>query len=167
MSVRAAEIAMAIVMAIFSVYVMYKSTELPIGWISGDGPGGGAFPFWLSFGMLLCCIWIIVNWIRRTSPPSRSDQPFLTASAARLVLYAAGSLAVLIGLIHVIGVYGATPLFMTFYMRVFGSHSWRLTLLLAVLVPVVTFFFFEVALTITLPKGYLEPLFYPLYDIFL
>ena len=40
-------------------------------------------------------------------------------------------------------------------------------LFIAIATPVVTFFFFEVALTITLPKGYLEPLFYPLYDLFL
>ena len=42
---RIAEFSMALVMAIFSVYLMWKSTELPIGWIDGEGPGGGAFPF--------------------------------------------------------------------------------------------------------------------------
>jgi hypothetical protein len=31
----------------------------------------------------------------------------------------------------------------------------------------VAFFFFEIALKKTLPKGFTEPLFYPLYDIFL
>ena len=36
----------------------------------------------------------------------------------------------------------------------------------AVTTPIVTFFFFEVALRITLPKGYTEELFYPLYDWF-
>jgi hypothetical protein len=50
-------------------------------------------------------------------------------------------------------------------MRVIGQHSWRVTGLLAISVPVITFFFFEGALTITLPKGYSEPLFYPLYDL--
>jgi hypothetical protein len=30
---------------------------------------------------------------------------------------------------------------------------------------VVTFLFFEVALKITLPKGYTEPLFYPIFDL--
>ena len=38
---RVAEICMALVMAIFSIYLMWKSTELPIGWIEGEGPGGG------------------------------------------------------------------------------------------------------------------------------
>jgi putative tricarboxylic transport membrane protein len=34
---------------------MWKSTELPIGFISGRGPGGGAWPFWLSGDHALCC----------------------------------------------------------------------------------------------------------------
>jgi len=33
--------------------------------------------------------------------------------------------------------------------------------------PIVSFFFFDIAMRIVLPKGYLEPLFIPLYDIFL
>ena len=40
---RKAELIMALVMAVFSVYIMWKSTELPIGWIPEEGPGGGAF----------------------------------------------------------------------------------------------------------------------------
>ena len=32
--------------------------------------------------------------------------------------------------------------------------------------PVVTFLFFEIALTIELPKGFTEPLFYPIFDLF-
>lgn len=167
MTVRTAELVMAIVMAIFSIYVMVKSAELPVGWIPEEGPGGGAFPFWLALGMLVCCVWIIINWVRKSSPPSQSDETFLNKSAARLVLASAGSLAVMIGLIHLIGVYGSTPLFMIFYMRMIGKHTWPLTLLVALLTPVLLFLFFEAVLTITLPKGYLEPLFYPLYDIFL
>jgi putative tricarboxylic transport membrane protein len=167
MTVRTAELVMAIVMAIFSIYVMVKSAELPVGWIPEEGPGGGAFPFWLALGMLVCCVWIIINWVRKSSPPSQSDETFLSKSAARLVLASAGSLAVMIGLIHLIGVYGSTPLFMIFYMRMIGKHTWPLTLLVALLTPVLLFLFFEAVLTITLPKGYLEPLFYPLYDIFL
>ena len=33
MTVRIAELAMAILMGVFSLYLMYKSAELPIGWI--------------------------------------------------------------------------------------------------------------------------------------
>jgi hypothetical protein len=54
-----------------------------------------------------------------------------------------------------------------FYMHVNGQHSWRLKVAVAAGTDIVAFFFFEIALNITLPKGVTEPLFYPLYDIFL
>ena len=164
---RVAEFVMALVMALFSLYLMWKSTELPIGWIPDEGPGGGAFPFWLSLGMLLCCLWMIVRWITRKSPPSRSTEVYMTPRTLKWFLLVAGSLTVMIGLIHIIGVYGAVPLFLIFYIRFLGRHSWVIASALAVCTPVAAFFFFEIALKKTLPKGFTEPLFYPLYDIFL
>jgi putative tricarboxylic transport membrane protein len=164
---RVAELVMALAMAVFSLYLMWKSAELPIGWIPEEGPGGGAFPFWLSVGMLVCCMVIVIRWFRRTSPLSRSTEPYMDTRAVRIFALAAGSLFVMIASIHLIGVYGAIPLFLIFYMRYMGSHPWRLTGALAVAMPVATFFFFEIALKISLPKGETEPLFFPLYDIFL
>ena len=163
---RRAELVMALVMAAFSLYIMWKSTELPVGWIAGEGPGGGAFPFWLAAGMLICCIWTFVKWLRGTSPFSGSDEPYMDRQTLMLFVTAAGSLTVMIGLIHFIGVYFAVPALLVFYVRFVGRHSWWLTSALAVATPVATFFFFEIALRITLPKGYTEPMFYPLYDMF-
>lgn len=164
---RKAELVMAIVMGLCAIGLMVKSSELPIGWISGEGPGGGAFPFWLSAGMLVCCAWIIVNWARKSSPMSVSEEPYMDRLTLALFVVAAGSLTVMIGLIHIIGVYFAVPLFLLYYIRFVGHHSWPLSATIAIATPVIVFFFFEVALTITLPKGYTEPMFYPLYDIFL
>ena len=164
---RRAELIMAIVLGVFSGYLMWKSAELPVGWIPEEGPGGGAFPFWLALGMLICSIWTIIRWFRRRTPQSRSAEPYFDRETWALMLMVVGSLAVMIGLIHFIGVYGAVPLFFIFYLRFLGRHSWTKTWTLALLAPVVTFFFFEIILHITLPKGATEPLFYPLYDIFL
>ena len=91
----------------------------------------------------------------------------MTPQALRWFVLVAGSLAVMIGLIHIIGVYGAVPLFLIFYIRFLGRHSWTTAGTLAVSTPVATFFFFEIALKKTLPKGFTEEWFYPLYDIFL
>ena len=84
-----------------------------------------------------------------------------------LFLVGAGSLTAMIGLIHVIGVYGSIPIFLVFYMRFIGAHPWVITSAIAISTPIVTFLFFEIALNITLPKGYTEPLFYPIYDVFM
>ncbi len=167
---RVAELVMAVVMAIFSLYLMWKSAELPIGWIPDEGPGGGAFSFWLATGMLLCCGAIIVRWVMRASPPSRSTEPYMDKQVFQSIAIVIGSLTAMVALVHVIGVYGSVPLFLFFYVRFLGGHRWLTTGIIALTTPVVTFLFFEIALNITLPKGLPvieETIFYPLFDILL
>ena len=156
---RMAELIMGLVMGIFSIYLMWKSAELPIGWIAGEGPGGGAWPFWLAAGMLLSCVAIIFRWAKRITPESQSEIPFLDRRSLKLFLLNAIAITVLIGLFHIVGAYGAIPLFLIFYLRFLGGHSWGLTSTFAVSAPVITFLFFEIALQKTLPKGFTEPLF--------
>ena len=163
---RMAELVMAVVMAVFSLYLMWKSAELPIGWIPGEGPGGGAWPFWLATGMLLCCIATVYRWAKRLTPESRSEDVYMDSRAFKLFLLNAGALAAMIGLFHIVGAYGAIPAFLIFYLRFMGGHSWRLTGTFAVVTPVITFLFFEIALQKTLPKGFTDPWFEPIFDFF-
>jgi len=93
---RRAEIVAAILMAVLSVYLMWKSAELPIGWIADEGPGGGAFPFWLAAIMLVCCLWTMVNWYRHLTPPSNSQNSFMDAYALRMFILIGGALTVMI-----------------------------------------------------------------------
>lgn len=165
MTVRTAELLMAIIMGALSVYLMAKSAELEIGWVHGEGPGGGAWPFWLSAGMLICCVATVVRWWRRSTPPSRSGEPFMDGKTWQIFAITAGALAVTLALVHVIGMYFALMIFLLFYFRVVGAHSWKITVPLGLGLPAGTFFFFEGLLKIILPKGYSEPLFYPLYRL--
>ena len=177
MSVRTAELLMAVLMAAFSGYLMMKSAELPYGWLPGEGPGGGAWPFWLAAIMLICCIFMLINWVRKTSAPSRSTERFFLPG----VLADTGSVAVAlfltIGLFEgltlggitvlpALGAYIAIFLFMVFYVGVLGRHGLATTALFSVTVPVVTFLFFELALKIILPKGITEPFFLPIFKYF-
>ncbi len=163
---RKAEYVMAAVMALFSLYLMYKSAELPIGWQPRKGPGGGAFPFWLSLGMLICCAVIAFRAWRGSTPESRSLEPYMDRVTLRHFLITAGSISAMVGLFHVVGVYGAVPLFFIFYIRFVGRHSWWVAGAMAICTPIFMFFFFEIGLRILLPKGYTEELFYPLYGYF-
>lgn len=175
---RRAEIVTAVLLGLLSIYLMWKSGEGPswdpdavrfanIGLIEGEGPGSGFWPFWLSLVMLGCCVWIGTNWWRRTSPPSRSLDPYLDSFSKKMLFLVGGALVAFLGLIHVVGFYGAMFLYLMFYLRGLGHHSYPRTISIAVLVPVFSFFFFDVAMRIVLPKGYAEPLFIPLYEIFL
>ena len=166
MSVRTAELLMAITMGIFSIYLMVKSAELPIGWIDGEGPGGGAWPFWLSSIMLISCLGILFNWFRKQGPIATSDKVYIEQHVLVDVTAVAISLIITVALFSFVGIYGALPLFLIFYLRFLGKHSWRLTSALTVAIPVIIFYFFEITLKIILPKGITEPLFLPLYKMF-
>jgi hypothetical protein len=166
MTVRTAELLMAIMMGIFSIYLMSKSTELPIGWIDGEGPGGGAWPFWLSAVMLISCLGIISNWFRRRGRIATSEKPYIESHVLMDVTAVTVALVITVGLFSFIGIYGALPLFLVFYLKILGKHTWRLTITLALVIPVVIFYFFEITLKIILPKGITEPLFLPLYKFF-
>jgi len=167
MTVRTAELLMAIMMGTFSIYLMVKSAELPIGWIEEEGPGGGAWPFWLSTIMLVSCGGILFNWFRKNGPIAQSTRTYIESHVLGDVAAVTCSLIVTVALFSFIGIYGALPLFLVFYIRYMGKHSWLLTSVLAVAIPVVIFYFFEITLKIILPKGITEPLFLPLYKIFL
>jgi len=175
---RKAEIITAVLLGLLSIYLMWKSGEAPswntdikrfdnIGLIEGEGPGSGFWPFWLSAIMLVCSIWIGVNWFRKTSPMSVSKEPFLDSYGKKLLLMVGGGLLGFLILIELIGFYGGMFVFLIYYLRVLGRHPMVQTMVISTIVPVVSFFFFDVAMRIVLPKGYTEPLFLPLYKIFL
>ena len=166
MTVRTAELLMALMMGLFSIYLMYKSAELPIGWIEEEGPGGGSWPFWLSTIMLISCGGILYNWFRKKGSVATSTKVYIESHVLGDVLSIAVALIITVGLFSFVGIYGALPLFLIFYIRFMGKHTWRLTGILAVAIPVFIFYFFEITLKIILPKGITEPLFLPLYKIF-
>lgn len=176
---RIAELLAAIAIALFSIYLMWKSGEGP-SWdptaarfaniginVNGEGPGSGFWPFWLSAAMLVASLAVMWNWVKRRTPESRSVGQYLDSYGKRMLLFVGGGLIAFLALIELIGFYGAIPVFLFCYLRILGRHSYLASIGIAAIVPVFCFFFFDVAMRIVLPKGYLEPLFIPLYAIFL
>jgi putative tricarboxylic transport membrane protein len=153
----------AAIMAL-SAYFMWHATVLPIGWngMTG-GPGGGAFPFWLSAIMFAAAGGIILRSLRE-KPNDTGDffDPETLSSVVQVVI----SLIVTVAIIPWGGAYIALPLFLIWYLKFFGKHGWVLTLCITFGTPIFLFFFFEVTLKILLPKGLTQPLFLPLYAYF-
>ena len=165
MTVRTAELLTAIVLVLVSAGLMVKSAELRVDWVEGSGPGAGAWPFWLSAGMLLASVATIVRWFLRLTPESRNEQPFISGAGLAVVLPAIGGLLLLLVGSHFIGIYFSIAIFLLLFVRFLGRHGWPLSIALTIGGPVVIFLFFEWALKLPLPKGYSEPLFYPIYDL--
>ena len=158
---RRAEIITAGVLALFSVYLMWKSAELDVGYIRGEGPGGGAWPFWLAAVMLVCTGLIMLRAVRGQSVPAQSSEPLLDRYGKKMLLLVGGGLLGFIALIDIVSMYGAMFFFLVYYLKFLGRHTWRLTMVFAIVVPIAFFFFFEALMRITMPKGlpFLEPFF--------
>ena len=153
----------------FAAWCMWYAVKLPIGWDGQSGPGGGAFPFWLSAIMFAAAGGVLVRSVAADlqGGPRRGDRrPFFEAGMLAPVAAVTLALVVTVALMPLVGTYIAVPLFMFWYLRIYGRSGWTVTLCLTLATPVALFFFFEVALLILLPKGITEPLFYPLYAMF-
>jgi hypothetical protein len=153
----------AAIMAL-SAYFMWHAYELPINWdgMTG-GPGGGAFPFWLSAIMFVAAGGIILRSLGRKSD---GVENFFDPETFSSVVSVTIALVVTIAIIPWGGAYIALPLFLIWYLKIFGNHGWILTLSLTFGTPVFLFMFFEVTLKILLPKGLTQPFFLPLYAYF-
>jgi hypothetical protein len=116
--------------------------------------------------MLASCLGILFNWFRKHGPVASSTKVYIQSHVLMDVGAVAASLIVTVALFSFIGIYGALPLFLMFYLRFLGRHSWLLSGTLSIMIPVVIFYFFEITLKIILPKGITEPLFLPLYKMF-
>lgn len=165
MTVRTAEIIFAVILALCSIGLMLKSSELNIGWIEGKGPGSGAWPFWLSAGMLVTCLLTIYRWFKGVTPESRSNELYISRTTLKVVGTSALSILFLLLLTQFAGIYIALLAFLFIYLKFIGGHTWRLTLSLVVCVPFFIFCLFEWALKIPLPKAFTDPWFYPVYDL--
>jgi hypothetical protein len=147
---RAADIALASALMLVGVLVLGEAIRLGFRW-GEDGPESGFFPFWLAVVVIAHTIAIVVRAIRR-----HSAEPFATREQLRKVLVVAAPAAAMVALTQFIGLYVAALLYLGFYMRLVGRHSWASTAGLSVAIPLVTFLVFEKWFLVPLPKGPLE-----------
>ena len=84
----------------------------------------------------------MMHWFRKAPPPLPCCRRSRSSAAS-------------VALMHFIGLYVASALYIGFYMRWVGRHSW-LSVTLPVGIPVVTFLVFEKWFLVPMPKGPLE-----------
>jgi len=147
---RTADIVTASLLTALGLLVLNEAVRLGFRW-GPDGPQSGFFPFWLSLILIAHGLAIVVRAIRR-----RSEKPFVEREQLRSVLTVAVPAAAMVLLTQFIGLYVASALYLGFYVRKVGRHSWFTALALAVCVPVVTFVVFERWFLVPLPKGPVE-----------
>ena len=95
----------------------------------------------------------IIRWFRGTTPESRNTDPYIASETIFLVTVSAVSLLVMLILMNIIGTYFTLVLYMYFFVRILGNHSWVTTISMMFGTPIFVYILFEVALTKYLPKG--------------
>jgi hypothetical protein len=163
-TVKKAEITVAVILALSSLALMIKSMENRITWNAEENMGAGFLPFYLSLGMLICCVLVIINFFLKRTPQSKDENPFIDPEAFKFVSVTLVSLIVLVFAIGYLGIYFSLIFFLAFYLRYFSDKGVLFITLFSLITPVLTFLFFEWLLKIPLPQGISEPLFYPVYD---
>lgn len=148
---RTVEIAVAAFLGLLAIIGMYGSVKVGIGW-AAEGPQAGFFPFYVSALVLISSGINIANVLRAPD----DGKIFAEWQSLGKVVSVVIPTAIYAVLIIYIGIYVASALLIGLFMRWFGKYGWLATIIVAIAVPVATFFAFEIWFLVPLPKGPLE-----------
>ena len=121
----------------------------------GSPVGDGDRLLYLGLALALSCAVVLAQAaVVRDAPLYRKRflAPGQLAPVAKVFVPA----TLMVLLTHFVGLYVAGALYLGSYMRWIGRHSWALTVLLSVAIPVVTFLIFELWFLVPMPKGPVE-----------
>lgn len=161
---RVIEIIVALLFLVGSAIVITDSLRLGRGWIEGEGPAPGYFPFYIAIAMAAASLVTLLQAIRGTV--SGGSESFVSVIGFRRVLSVLIPTIVYVALIGGIklgpvaipglGLYAASAIFIAGFMMVFGKDNPLKAAVVGVAVPVVLFFMFEKWFLVPLPKGPIE-----------
>lgn len=146
-----AEAVVALCGIVLGLITMYGSWELGAGWTT-DGPGSGAFPFYMGLIMTGCCSWILIRALI-----SKNQEIFVDYESLKRVLSVLIPIIIYVGAVQLLGIYVSGTLFITLFMVILGKFSVAKSLGLGVAVSVFFFLMFEVWFLVPLAKGALDP----------
>jgi hypothetical protein len=150
---RSVEAGVAVVIAAVGLICVLGSLKVGIGW-GDEGPRAGFFPFYI--GLI-----IIVSSVANLYALFTSGKEYgLFASWGQIlkVLSVVIPTAIYVSVLPFIGIYLASALLIGTFMMWLGKYRWTIAIPVAVLVPVLTFVFFERWFLVPLPKGPIERL---------
>ena len=151
---KAVDLFMAGAIMALAALVMYDSHRLGSSW-AGDGPQAGYFPFYI--GLIMFGASLVTLFQALLS--KKSQRIFVDSTQFRSVLAIFVPSAVYVGGIYLLGIYVASIIFLSYFMRVHGGYRVQVIAPVALGVPALLFIMFEVWFLVPLPKGPVEALF--------
>ena len=153
-SQKAVDLSVAGLIMAFASLVMYDSQRLGAKW-AFDGPQAGYFPFYVGLAMFVSAAGVFAQRLFAKTP----RRIFVDSQQFRSVLAIFVPSAIYIGGIYLLGIYVASMIFLAYFMRVLGGYRVALIAPVALGMPIVLFFLFEVWFLVPLPKGPVESFF--------
>jgi hypothetical protein len=153
---KRAEQILGAVLLLFAIYIGYESTLIETGASStNSGIGAGFLPFWLSVGLGISSAVLLGRAV--VLPADRFAPAFFIDRSGwmRVIWVFAGYLlAVLV--MKPLGMIVSLAILMVTTMPAFGSRSWKVIALAAIITPVCVYVVFGLWLKVDLPMGILE-----------
>jgi putative tricarboxylic transport membrane protein len=138
--------------ALASVF-MYDSWKQGIGWLEGQGPASGFFPFYVSLFMALASAVNLQRAFLHTEPDG--DETFVASLQLVRVLMVLVPTLLYVFAIQYLGIYVASAIFITLFLAVSRAPLWQIAVV-GVGTSLALFMMFEVWFLVPLPKGPLE-----------
>ena len=154
-SVRAAEIVVALILMGLGGLVVFDSVRLGFRW-AADGPEAGYFPFYIGF--FICAASVITLGQILFGKDRDGSKMFVEWGQLKLVLSVLVPATVYVLGIQWIGIYVASVVYIAFFMVWLGKYNWIKSALLGIAVSVVAFMMFEIWFKVPLFKGAFNPL---------
>lgn len=151
---RSVEAGVAIAVGIFGIITVLGSLKVGVGW-GDEGPKAGFFPFYIGLIIIAASI---INFAT-LFVGGKDHGLFATWDQLGKVTQVVIPTAVYVAVIPFIGIYVASAFLIAGFMAWFGRYRWVTAIPVAILVPVLTFVFFERWFLVPLPKGPIERLF--------
>lgn len=151
---RVLEIIVALVLLSVSGIIIYDSNRLGFGWVQGQGPAAGYFPFYIACVLAIASLAILLKAVVGNSDELKES--FVSREAFGRVLTVLLPAIVYVAAIQYIGLYVASGLFIMVFMVAVGRESVLRAIGVGIAVPVFFFVMFERWFLVPLPKGPLE-----------
>jgi putative tricarboxylic transport membrane protein len=149
---RSVDIVVNLLLLGFAVLLGWDNWRLGAGWAS-DGPEAGYFPFYLSVLLGAAALFGLVKVVRAWG---EGDTPFVTRDQFGRVLQVLVPTILFVLLVQFLGLYVASLLLVTGFMRFVGRIALWKSALTAFIFVAAMFLTFDVAFNVIMPKGPLE-----------
>jgi hypothetical protein len=167
-SVRAAEVVVALALIAFGGTVVFDSLRLGASWGS-DGPQSGYFPFYIGALICLSAVAILAQlligeWKARErgfeGAVARMRRQFVARPALKQVLSVLLPALVYVLCVQLVGIYVSSAVYIAVFMVWLGGYGWIRSAVVGLAVAVCAFLLFEVWFKVPLYKGLVNPLFW-------